>query len=115
MTDEPVVRVIFNPGICNGWEPGMNTNTAGIQQLSRADAEKDLGVSDRQDSIVTERRTDACQRHGGYENRQPGLYCADKLGGKILMPVQKVPTVGQIALVSDPEGNQFGLLQPERQ
>ena len=36
-----------------------------------------------------------------------------KLGGKILMPKQQVPTVGYIALATDPEGNQFGLLQPE--
>lgn len=35
------------------------------------------------------------------------------LGGKILVPKQKVPTVGYIALAKDPEGNQFGLLQPE--
>jgi predicted enzyme related to lactoylglutathione lyase len=34
------------------------------------------------------------------------------LGGKILMPKQQVPTVGYIALALDPEGNQFGLLQP---
>ena len=34
------------------------------------------------------------------------------LGGKILMPKQEVPTVGYIALAMDPEGNQFGLLQP---
>jgi predicted enzyme related to lactoylglutathione lyase len=37
-----------------------------------------------------------------------------KLGGKILMPKQQVPTVGWIAAAEDPEGNQFGLLQPER-
>ena len=37
------------------------------------------------------------------------------LGGKILMSKQKVPTVGYIALAIDPEGNSFGLLQPERQ
>ena len=36
-----------------------------------------------------------------------------KLGGKILMPKQQVPTVGYIALATDPEGNQFGLLQPD--
>ena len=35
------------------------------------------------------------------------------LGGKILMSKQQVPTVGYIALAMDPEGNQFGLLQPE--
>ncbi len=35
------------------------------------------------------------------------------LGGKVLMPKQHVPTVGYIALAMDPEGNQFGLLQPE--
>lgn len=34
------------------------------------------------------------------------------LGGKILMPKQEVPTVGYVALAMDPEGNQFGLLQP---
>ena len=36
-----------------------------------------------------------------------------ELGGKELMPKQQVPTVGFIALVLDPEGNQFGLLQPK--
>ena len=35
------------------------------------------------------------------------------LGGKILMPKQQIPTVGYTALAMDPEGNQFGLLQPE--
>lgn len=34
-------------------------------------------------------------------------------GGKILMPKQQVPTVGLIAIVADPEGNAFGLIQPE--
>lgn len=35
------------------------------------------------------------------------------LGGKVLIPKQQVPTVGYIALAMDPEGNQFGLLQPD--
>ena len=35
------------------------------------------------------------------------------LGGKILVPKQEVPTVGFIAVAIDPDGNQFGLLQPE--
>ena len=34
-------------------------------------------------------------------------------GGKILMPKQQVPTVGAIAIAADPEGNAFGLIQPE--
>jgi predicted enzyme related to lactoylglutathione lyase len=34
------------------------------------------------------------------------------LGGKILRPKQEVPTVGFIAMAIDPDGNQFGLLQP---
>jgi predicted enzyme related to lactoylglutathione lyase len=38
----------------------------------------------------------------------------EKLGGKILMPKQQVPTVGWIAVAEDPERNQFGLLQPEQ-
>jgi predicted enzyme related to lactoylglutathione lyase len=37
----------------------------------------------------------------------------EKLAGKILIPKQQVPTVGWIAVAVDPEGNQFGLLQPE--
>ena len=37
----------------------------------------------------------------------------EKLGGKILVPKQQVPTVGWIAVALDPEGNQVGLLQPE--
>jgi uncharacterized protein len=38
----------------------------------------------------------------------------EKLGGKILVPKQQVPTVGWIAVAEDPEGNQFGLLQLEQ-
>lgn len=38
-----------------------------------------------------------------------------KLGGKVLIPKQEVPTVGFIALALDPEGNEFGLLQPVMQ
>ena len=34
-------------------------------------------------------------------------------GGKIIMPKQQVPTVGSIAVATDPEGNGFGLIQPE--
>ena len=47
------------------------------------------------------------------ENIDEYLTKVTKLGGKVLMPKQKVPTVGYIALAVDPEGNQFGLLQPE--
>lgn len=35
------------------------------------------------------------------------------LGGKILIPKQRIPTVGYVAIAIDPEGNQFGLMQPE--
>ncbi len=34
-------------------------------------------------------------------------------GGTILIAKQQIPTVGSIALVADPEGNAFGLIQPE--
>ena len=34
-------------------------------------------------------------------------------GGKIIVPKQQVPTVGSIAVAADPEGNAFGLIQPE--
>jgi predicted enzyme related to lactoylglutathione lyase len=34
-------------------------------------------------------------------------------GGKILIAKQQIPTVGSIAIASDPEGNAFGLIQPE--
>lgn len=36
-----------------------------------------------------------------------------KAGGKILQPKQQIPTVGWFAIAADPEGNTFGLLQPE--
>lgn len=47
------------------------------------------------------------------ENIDEYIEKVTKLGGKILMPKQQVPTVGYVALAIDPEGNQFGLLQPE--
>ena len=47
------------------------------------------------------------------ENIDKYLIKATELGGKVLMPVQ-IPNVGQIARISDPEGNQFGLIQPEK-
>jgi predicted enzyme related to lactoylglutathione lyase len=47
------------------------------------------------------------------ENINKYIEKVTELGGKILIPKQRVPTVGNIALAMDPEGNQFGLLQPE--
>ena len=47
------------------------------------------------------------------ENIDEHIQKVTNLGGKILIPKQQVPTVGYIALATDPEGNQFGLLQPE--
>ncbi len=35
-----------------------------------------------------------------------------KLGGKIITPKQEVPHVGWVAVAEDPEGNQFGIMQP---
>jgi predicted enzyme related to lactoylglutathione lyase len=35
-------------------------------------------------------------------------------GGTIVQPKQEVPDVGWIAVALDPEGNQFGMLQPMR-
>ena len=48
------------------------------------------------------------------ENIDEYIAKVKKLGGKILMPKQQVPTVGWVAVVVDPEGNQVGLLQPEQ-
>jgi predicted enzyme related to lactoylglutathione lyase len=48
------------------------------------------------------------------ESIDQSLKKVEKLGGKILVPKQQVPTVGWIAVAVDPEGNQFGLLQPEQ-
>jgi uncharacterized protein len=35
-----------------------------------------------------------------------------KLGGRIINPKQEVPQVGWVTIAEDPEGNQFGILQP---
>lgn len=48
------------------------------------------------------------------ESIDESLKDVEKLGGKVLVPKQQVPTVGWIAVAMDPEGNQFGLLQPEQ-
>ena len=48
------------------------------------------------------------------ESIEEYLMKVEKLGGKIVVPKQQVPTVGWIAVAVDPEGNQFGLLQPEQ-
>ena len=48
------------------------------------------------------------------ENIDEYIETAIKLGGQVIVPKQQVPTVGYIALALDPEGNPFGLLQPEQ-
>ena len=35
-----------------------------------------------------------------------------KLGGKVISPKQEVPDVGWVAAATDPEGNQFALIEP---
>lgn len=34
-------------------------------------------------------------------------------GGRIVSPKQHIPTVGDVAVISDPEGNPVGLIRPE--
>ena len=48
------------------------------------------------------------------ENIDQSIENVKKLGGKIIMPKQQIPNVGYIAIATDPEGNQIGLLQPTR-
>ncbi|XHH10413.1 MAG: VOC family protein [Candidatus Bathyarchaeia archaeon] len=36
----------------------------------------------------------------------------EKLGGKVISPKMEVPDVGWVAAAMDPEGNQFGLIEP---
>ena len=36
-----------------------------------------------------------------------------KEGGQILVPKKQIPSVGWFAIAADPEGNSFGLLQPD--
>lgn len=36
-----------------------------------------------------------------------------KLGGKVMMPLIEVPTVGRISVISDPTGGVIGLFQPQ--
>ena len=46
------------------------------------------------------------------ENTDEYIEKIKKLGGKIIVPKQEVPQVGWTAIAIDPEGNQFGILQP---
>lgn len=47
------------------------------------------------------------------ENIDTYISKVEELNGKVLMPKQQIPKVGYIAIATDPEGNQFGLIQPE--
>jgi predicted enzyme related to lactoylglutathione lyase len=49
------------------------------------------------------------------ENVDQYLEKVTNLGGTVLMTKQTVPGVGFIAIATDVEGNQFGLLQPQMQ
>jgi predicted enzyme related to lactoylglutathione lyase len=49
------------------------------------------------------------------ENADEYIEKIKKLGGKIIVPKQEVPQVGWTAIATDPEGNQFGILQPMQQ
>jgi uncharacterized protein len=47
------------------------------------------------------------------ENIDEYITKVNTAGGKIIVPKQQIPTVGSIAIAADPEGNSFGLIQPE--
>jgi hypothetical protein len=49
------------------------------------------------------------------ENADEYIEKIKKLGGKIIVPKQEVPQVGWTAVATDPEGNQFAILQPIQQ
>ena len=99
----------------------INTQTEGMEywviQTVPTDKQGMLqkpGVNGGMVSIQPEQKNVNPVNYITVENIDKYLIKATELGGKILIPVQKVPNVGQIARISDPEGNQFGLLQPER-
>jgi predicted enzyme related to lactoylglutathione lyase len=48
------------------------------------------------------------------ENIDESINKVKKLGGKIIIPKQEVPTVGYIATATDPEGNHIAMIQPTR-
>jgi len=88
-------------------------------------------LADTHGSHKQERHADQARSKRGLYQKQPGqeevqqvnyitiesidesIAKVKKLGGKILVPKQQVPTVGWIAVAADPEENQFGMLQPE--
>lgn len=47
------------------------------------------------------------------ENIDEYLTKVSELGGKVLTAKQQIPNIGYIAVAMDPEGNHFGLIQPE--
>jgi predicted enzyme related to lactoylglutathione lyase len=42
---------------------------------------------------------------------QASLDQAEKLGGKVIMPVTEIPGAVTMAMIADPEGNTFGLIK----
>lgn len=61
------------------------------------------------------------KREAGYQNSNTiGVSSVDEYtakitaaGGKITRPKAAIPSVGWFAMFTDPDGNQFGILQPD--
>jgi predicted enzyme related to lactoylglutathione lyase len=49
----------------------------------------------------------------GVESLDESVKSVEKAGGKVVMAKTAIPTVGYFAYLQDPEGNIFGLMQPD--
>jgi len=49
----------------------------------------------------------------GVESVDESVKSANKAGGKVVMEKTPIPTVGYFAYLQDPEGNIFGVMQPD--
>ncbi len=80
--------------------------------------------------IVTGDALEGTMNMGGMYKRQMGegimnyavvdnvdktLAKVEKLGGKIIRPKQEIPSVGEIAIIADSEGNGIGIWKPSKE
>jgi predicted enzyme related to lactoylglutathione lyase len=49
----------------------------------------------------------------GVESADDSIKSIEKAGGKVVMAKTAIPTIGYFAYLQDPEGNIFGVMQPD--
>ena len=113
MTTDAGAAGDFYSAVVSGWKFGERVPTeVEYRMIQRSDGGNAGGVLTLNDKMTSEGARPVWLGYIGTDDVDGTVDKIEAKGGKALMPAFDVPEVGRIAMVADPQGNPFYLMNP---